>query len=76
MAACQSIGNDCRTFYHNLDDWQIKRGTGLSAGHPHVTIGQHSGAGRPFLIHDQHIADIQPREQIFTGFTVSDLVYE
>ena len=29
---------------HNLDDWQIKRGTGLSAGHPNTTIGQHSGA--------------------------------
>ena len=32
--------------------------------------------GRPFLIHDQHIADIQPREQISIGFTICDLVYE
>ena len=43
-AACQSIGNDCGTLYHNLDDWQIKRGTGLSAEHPLATMGQHSGA--------------------------------
>ena len=43
-AACQSIGNDCGSMYHNLVDWQIKRGTGLSAVPYHATVGQHSGA--------------------------------